>query len=390
MSGGNHLWLGKLLACACTITVGAGVSAVASGQNAGGFDTSGFNTGIAAANIAWAKPKAIETTLTDIAAAGFGSVRIGLKNPLTGSYRALEQAKRAGLDVLVTIPLIDGAVAAKSAEPRARTDRFFAAYGLSQIDLERYRLRLEDLLAFADFHGIPLIGLELGNELNWSGYNGDLPLSPSGSVIKKEADWQATDRTRFEAGLDRYRAVIDITRQALAKYPSLARVKLVSAGLADINSGFIHHSGATYIAPDLVYQAFAAHKIFQQFDVVGIHLYEPLRNANALSARATMIDAQLDDCAEAAFATRPCWITEFGAALPQQDCAPSDSSRIALMQPLLKYLALPANAGRVPLGFYYDWNDDAGFALVRCGRPTELTKILPRHKDGNNELLGTP
>ncbi len=34
------------------------------------------------------------------------------------------------------------------------------------------------------------------------------------------------------------------------------------------------------------------------------------------------------------------------------------------------------------MGFYYDWNDDAGFALVRCGRPTELTKILPRHKDG--------
>ncbi len=46
-------------------------------------------------------------------------------------------------------------------------------------------------------------------------------------------------------------------------------------------------------------------QIFQQFDVVGIHLYEPLRNANALSARATMIDAQLDDCARPAFADAP-------------------------------------------------------------------------------------
>jgi hypothetical protein len=144
------------------------------------------------------------------------------------------------------------------------------------------------------------------------------------------------------------------------------------------------------VAPDIVYQAFATRQIFQQFDVVGIHLYEPLRKANALIARATMINSQLDDCAAPAFAARPCWITEFGAALPQQDCAPKDSSRIALLEPLLKYLALPANAGRIPIGFYYDWNDDAAFALVRCGRPTELTKILPRHKDGDTDFLGTP
>lgn len=394
MSGGNPLFpasfsLARTVLFVCAITLGAGVTAVASGQA-----EPAFTTGVATANLAWAKPKAIQATLTDIAEAGFGSVRIGLKNPVTGTYRALEEAKRAGLDVLVTIPLIDGAVAAEGTVPRARTDKFFPAHGLSQIDLDRYRTRLEDLLAFADFHEIPLIGLELGNELNWSGYNGDLPLSPEGAVIKSDADWSADVRKTFDDGLDKYAGVVAATRQALTQYPSLAKVKLVSAGLADINSGFIHQSGATYVAPDLVYRAFEARQIFAQFDVVGIHLYEPLRKANALSARATMITSQLDDCGETAFSTRPCWITEFGAALPQQDCAPADTSRISLIQPLLKYLSAPANAGRIPMGFYYDWNDDAGFALVRCGRPTELTKILPRHKDGkgdtSTETLGTP
>nr|WP_298688482.1 hypothetical protein [uncultured Dongia sp.] len=385
MSGGNPLMAAKLAVFACAIMLGAGVTAVASGQ-----DGPVFETGIAAANIAWAKSKAAETTLIDIAAAGFDSVRIGLKNPVTASYRALEQAKDAGLDVLVTIPLIDGAVAVDGASPRPRTENFFAAYGLSQIDLDRYRLRLEDLLAFVDFHQIPLIGLELGNELNWSGYNGDLPLLTRGAIIATDGDWHAADRTRFEAGLDRYRAVIDITREVLARYPNMTGVKLVSAGLADINSGFIRGRGATYVAPDLVYRAFEARQILRQVDVVGIHLYEPLRMANALSARAVMIDAQLDDCGSTGFAARPCWITEFGAALPQQDCAPDDARRISLMQPLLKYLAVPANAARVPLGFYYDWNDDAGFALVRCGRPTELTKILPRDNDGTDNNLGTP
>ncbi len=60
------------------------------------------------------------------------------------------------------------------------------------------------------------------------------------------------------------------------------------------------------------------------------------------------------------------------------------------MQPLLQYLDEPGNAERVPLGFYYDWNDDAGFSLVRCGRPTELTRTLPRVKDGDQKDPGTP
>lgn len=384
MSGGNHFWLGRLVAFAITL-VAAGVPAGASGAG-----EQAFTTGIAAANIAWVKPKAIESTMAEIAEAGFGSVRIGLKDPLGGTFRALDQAKRVGLDVLVTIPLIDGAVARNGAEPRPRNNRFFAAYGLSQIDLDRYRARLEELLAFTDFNDIPLIGLELGNELNWSGYNGDLPLSAAGAVIKGDTDWRAGDRARFEAGLDRYRALVDVTRAALAQYPSLAKVQLVSAGLADINSAFIRSSGATYVAPDLVYRAFAARQIFQQFDIIGIHLYEPLRNAEIDGDRSAMIDGQLGSCGQAAFASRPCWITEFGAALPQRDCAPADTRRIALMQPLLKYLAGADNGGRIPMGFYYDWNDDAGFALMRCGRPTELTKTLPRHKDSNGASLGTP
>ena len=385
MSGGNQFRPGWLRVIAIIIVVGAGIPTGASGKN-----ELAFTTGIATANIAWAKPEVITATLAGIAGAGFGTVRIGLKNPLSGTFHALEQAKRAGLEVLVTIPLIDGAVASKGAEPRPRDDRFFAAYGLSQIDLARYRSRLEELLAFVDSHGIPLIGLELGNELNWSGYNGDLPLSPAGAMIMSPADWASGDRARFERGLDRYRAVVDLTRATLAKYPAMAKVKLVSAGLADINGDFIRRSGATYVAPGLIYQAFAARRIFQQFDIVGIHLYEPLRNASGIRDRAVLIDTQLDACGTAAFAQRSCWITEFGTALPRQDCAPADARRIALMQPLLAYLAHPTNAGRIPMGFYYDWNDDAGFALMRCGRLTALTKLLPRQKTGDGTTVATP
>lgn len=340
-----------------------------------------FTTGVAAANIAWSKPPAMTETMTGIADAGFSSVRIGLKNPVSGTFRALEEAKRAGLDVLITIPLIDGAVAADGAVPRARNKYFFQAYGLTQIDLLRYEARLQLLLDRIAEEELPVIGLEIGNELNWSGYNGDLALRKNGAVISDPADWPAADRARFEQGVDAYVAVVERTQTLLQADPRLGRIKLVTGGLADINSAFIRRVGASYIDPALVYAAFAERGLFDRVDAVGIHLYEPLRNVAEMGDRAGMIAAQLAPCGEPAFALRPCWITEFGAALPVEDCAREDARRISLMQPLLSHLARPENARRVPLGFYYDWNQDAGFSLLRCGRPTDLTNVLPRAGD---------
>jgi hypothetical protein len=376
MSGGNLQFVrqclaGGLIAASLTVTL---VHAAASEQAA-------FTTGVAAANIAWSKPSAITETMTGIAAAGFGSVRIGLKNPVAGTFLALEEAKRAGLDVLVTVPLIDGAVATQGAEPRARTKHFFPAFGLTQIDPQRYDARLRLLLERIVEEDLPVIGLQIGNELNWSGYNGDLALKPDGAVISDAAAWPAADRARFEQGVDTYVAIVEHTRSLLQADPRLHHVKLVSSGLADINSAFIRRVGASYVDPALVYDAFAKRGLFELVDAVGIHLYEPLRNVAYMNDRAGMIAAQLAPCGEPAFAERPCWITEYGAALPVEDCAQQDARRISLMQPLLEHLARPENARRVPLGFYYDWNLDAGFSLLRCGRPTALTHALPRAGD---------
>lgn len=98
-----------------------------------------------------------------------------------------------------------------------------------------------------------------------------------------------------------------------------------------------------------------------------------------------MIDAQLAECGADGFAQRPCWITEFGSALPHQACAPDDTQRIALLRPLLDRLAQPDEARAVPLAFYYDWNADKGFALKRCGHPTALVEELSNVDDRSTQ-----
>lgn len=372
MSGGNHL---RTALAVCLLAL-VGPTLISQGEAS---EAGGFITGIATANIAWAKQDAMAETMTEIAAAGFDSVRIGLKNPLSGTFRALEAAKEAGLKVLVTVPLIDSAVARKDAMPRARNAHFFEAYGLTDIDPARYEARLGGMLARIIDEDLPVIGLEIGNELNWSGYNSDLPLTADGAYIEQDGDWTAADRARFEAGLDRYAALLWRTREMLAEDPRLADIEIVSAGLADINPGYIRRVGASYVVPEIVYRAFAERGLYDAIDAVGIHLYEPLRNAEGVGDRPKRIAAQLATCGEAYFAGKPCWITEFGAALPAADCAAEDARRIQLMQPLLDHLARPENARRVPIGFYYDWNEDKGFSLKRCGHPTRLTHELPRN-----------
>jgi hypothetical protein len=370
VSDGNHMQRGLLPALGLFLCVAAGGSALASGAE------SGATIGIATANIAWETPVDVKETFAEIADAGFTSVRIGLKDPVAASYTALQAASDAGLDILVTVPLIDGSVALAGAEPRAKTKRFFAAYGLSQIDPARFEKRLAGLLDFVTAQKIPLIGLEIGNELNWSGYNGDLPLSESGRVATHRQDLAPGIATRFADGITKYRAVFEIAKNAVAKRPTLARVQLVSAGLADINADFIQRSGATYIVPALVYDDYAAQGLFAFVDAVGVHVYEPLRAASRRDDRPALIEAQLGDCGTPAFQNRPCWITEFGSALPHQVCAPDDVQRIALLKPLLERLAQTDTARAVPFAFYYDWNADQGFALKRCGQPTALVDTL--------------
>ncbi|TDQ83362.1 hypothetical protein A8950_1648 [Dongia mobilis] len=368
MSGGNPYRL-RMLAALLAMLLAMPVAA---------SEAPGFVTGVAAANIAWSKPAAIRATMAEIAAAGFGSVRIGYKNPVEGTFRALDAAKQAGLEVLVTVPLIDGAVAAAGAQPRPKNRHFFAAYGLSQIDLARFDARLGLLLERIAEADLPVIGLEIGNEPNWSGYNGDLPVLDGGQVVDSPAAWPAETRRRVERGLDLYAATIERTQQMLAANPRLSHIRLVTAGLADINTDFIHRVGATYVVPEAFNAWVAGRGLFTRVDAIGIHLYEPLRAAQVTGDRDQMIARQLDSCGREPFALRPCWITEFGAALPKEECAPDDARRIALMQPLFGYLDRAENATRVPVGFYYDWNEDAGFSLKRCGQPTELTRNLPR------------
>ncbi|WP_375449402.1 hypothetical protein [uncultured Devosia sp.] len=341
-----------------------------------GASTADSLTGVAVPNIIWQSPQDIDDTLADIRAADFEAVRIGWKAPLDAARLAVREARAQGLEVLVTLPLIDGTISREGAVARPRTDRFFAVHGLSQIDPVRLQQRLRELIDFAANEGIALAGIEIGNEMNWSGYNGDLPLAPQGAVIDNLAHMAPLDRQAFLAGLQAYVDALGIARAALDDAGMTGKTALVMGGLADINSPFIRSSGATYVDPVLTHALLGDLGAFEAIDAVGIHLYEPLRLAMADADRAGMIRSQLAGCFTADYGGASCWITEFGTAEPDAGCSLDDRERRQMLAPLSNYLRDPATAGRIGATFYYDWDGDAAFSLVRCGQPTRLTLDL--------------
>ncbi len=331
--------------------------------------------GIAIPNILWESSSEVEDTLQSIKSAGFEAVRIGWKQPYAGAEAALLEATRNGLPVLVTIPLIDATVAEAGAQQRPATKGFFASYGLSQIDPNRLEDAAERLADFVSTQAVGLIGIEVGNEMNWSGYNGDLMIG-KGRIISNLDQLDAEQEAAFLLGLDRYVEALERVEAVVYTYDWSTDVAVISGGLADINLDYIEHRGATLVEPSLVWRLLNERQAFRHLDGVGLHIYEPLRPGFEDDDREQMLTSFTDNCLSPLFGSLPCWITEFGMAIPAEDCAPDDLDRRERLDPLRAYLRSELGAQQVKATFFYDWSGDAAFSLERCGRPTALAQDL--------------
>lgn len=81
------------------------------------------------------------------------------------------------MSVLVAIHLAQPALYAKDIKPRlGRGKEIRDVRGLSSMDVSRYREIITNFLGQLDSAKITIYGIEVGNEINWANFNGDLPL----------------------------------------------------------------------------------------------------------------------------------------------------------------------------------------------------------------------
>ena len=249
--------------------------------------------------------------------------------------------------------------------------------GLSKSDPERLRALASDLFQKLDTAGIRLVGLELDNEINWTEFNGDIPVPGQGRTLKV-ADLQASAAGRAVlAGFDAYLRSLAVLKAMRDASTQNRTTPIILAGLSDPSpewpTPFVRADAVDH-ADTLAY--LKAHGLDALVDGYGAHTYTGPGLTDA-QRREHLRRYVLLRCRPAGDAAgKPCWLTEWGMPLPTTSCPPDDAKRLPLVKAFRADLAPRVADGSVVALFYYPWDGQVDrLGIHVCGALTASGRV---------------
>jgi hypothetical protein len=320
--------------------------------------------GVNQVGLAWVPPAQRAQIIEDMERNKVRVVRMSLNPPFEASLDAVDLATRQGIQVLLTISLNAKDYFEPSAQQR-KGERLVDAYPLSQISPERFREVFGKVWAGIEQRRIKLLGIQVGNEINWS-FNGDLAVGGAGQVYRSAED--LAKAPGFLAGLDRYVQLVQSVRQ-LRDGSAVNRDTLVlAAGMARINPGFAAQMHADAVDAGLALSLLKQRGLDRYADAAAMHQY-PMAS-DTPGRRAGALEDALKDCRVGGTA-HACWLTEWGFSNNAAACPVDDQARTALVRETRQNLLRAARAGEVEAVFYFEWNGKTPRSIWRCGGLTE-------------------
>ncbi len=134
--------------------------------------------GVNRMNMAWLPAAEREKIFDQMVENGVTAVRLSLSRPIDKSIDAVRLAHEKNLSILLEISLNNADFYPAGTKPRSGRGRIWDMYRLSDIEPERFQTVIAAALQKIDALGVPLVGVETGNEINWGAYNGDLAILP--------------------------------------------------------------------------------------------------------------------------------------------------------------------------------------------------------------------
>jgi hypothetical protein len=333
--------------------------------------------GINRTNLAWEPAEVRKATMEAMRSAGIRAVRLSWREPAESMLDVLDHAAANDMAVLIEIP-IGKQIVREGATQRPGNGRLGPRYRLSDLDLERFQSLLQDITAAVAGRSLRVVALQLGNEINWADFNGDLPLLDPGEGFEHVEDLPEPHREAFENGLRLYARALRKLQIFRDRTPILAGLPILTAGLTELSEA-IPASGGTMVGRAATLQRLEAFGGLAAADGVGLHVYRPFHKDIAPSPEDTapILAAELAPCGAPTAAGKPCWITEFGSGLQSDSCPSNDNRRarqIDVFFDEVSRLRTHAIAG----AFYYDWDQGRPWAVFRCGKVTEAGRTLVR------------
>ena len=333
-------------------------------------DHDGIIVGVNLWNEGFISPAARDAEIKEMAKDGVKVIRTGLGT----STEFLKQAYQNGIRCLVWIEPTFGS--------KAKAQGRWSRLALSEADPEGFKQAFKPLLDQLDTAGVRLAGIEVGNEINTSGYNADIPIPGSGRVLGV-SDLNNPGDAEAHAIANGYQVYIKILA-ALKELRDRSKFNqhtpIITAGLAAPGrpaSKAPSWAGGVAISLADTIELFRRNGADHLVDAYGVHVYPDGNPHKPVEARIASLGQDIFSMCTPA---KPCWLTEWGIPNGSQTCPIDETSRTLAIQSVRAALKHFVEQRQLAAVLYYDWLNIPGqkaesYAIFRCGALTEAGKV---------------
>ncbi|WP_129663923.1 hypothetical protein [Phytoactinopolyspora endophytica] len=321
-------------------------------QTAAHFDnvrvTNVVRMGVAQSNLGWWDNRPIEAQHDVLAAmddSGINRVRLAFardfRDEREGQWPAVKDqvchaVNEEDLDVTLVIGLGGNEFYYPDGTAKAVRTNFADVFRISDLNPALFETALRGYLTELESAGCAISALIIGNELNWIGFNGDLPEfdptqgkiyrndDPATTGVNEETEWSDPAYEQIRVGIDKWGQAISRASQVADEVFGQNVVKVVTGGFADIPHGHVENKGASYLDPELFLQLLqgthpnqsGSPDYIANADLIGTHVY-PYRpydldlGTGYSTIRDHIVDV-MDPVVDKIGTPKAFWIDEFG------------------------------------------------------------------------------
>jgi hypothetical protein len=227
----------------------------------------------------------------------------------------------------------------------------WSSYPASSVDPARFRTVFAPLLGQLEDFSITLAALELGNEINWTAFNGEFPIPGEGKIFGLEDLTRDPEARRIASGYRAYLQTLAVSKDIRDHSRLNRETPILSAGLSDPGPAGprpVSKTDAVAIGATLEY--LRANGLDALVDAYRVHAYPW-----AKTAARRLYHLEQDTLAECRppGQGKPCWLTEWGLPAAGAVCPANDARRAALMQEMLGDFRQFVHQGRLHGLIYY-------------------------------------
>jgi hypothetical protein len=258
---------------------------------------------------------------------------------------------------------------------------FLGAKGWSDIVYSKttpevFAQRIKPILDKLEAAGVRLTAFELGNEINNSQFNGDLPADGKGRELRLADLNNSNDAQAAQVAIG-YKAYVRLlaTMKDLRDHSKLNQhTPIITGGLSQVHSTPFEVDLRDAIA---FFNQNGAGKLV---DGHGLHVYPSGDPKRPVSARiASFNETMFSACR---LASKPCWITEWGFHNDGQNrkyCADNNAVITQIVRDMRMTFKYFSTRGELAGVMYFDWTSRPGgedpFSLFRCGALSDYGKL---------------